>query len=83
VEVSGGVAVDDIGGLLDDGGTEVGSDGEGDGVGEEVTGGTSEETGDDIRDDGEVALVGDVEGGLEEKQSATTPSGAVGVRTAR
>ena len=70
--MSGGVAVDDIGGSVDEGGTEVGAGGEDDGVGigEEVEGGNSDEVGDDIGGDDAavVALPVDVEGGLKKKK---------------
>lgn len=70
--MSGDIAVDDIVGLVDEGGTEVGA-GEDDGVEieKEVEGGNSDEANDDIGCDdvAVVALPVDVEDGLEEKST--------------
>lgn len=80
--MTGGIAVDDIVGLVDEGGTEVGA-GEDDGVGieKEVEGGNSDETNDDIGCDdvAVVALPVDVENGLEEKSTMIL----VGINTGR
>jgi hypothetical protein len=72
--VSGGVAVDDIGGSPDEGGTEVGVGGEDDvGIGEEVDGGNSDKVGDDIggEDAAVVVLPVEAEDGLEKKSTMT------------